>query len=1139
MTKPKLISDRYLLIQNASSVEKIQQGGMASIFKAIDSSTGNECALKIMHTNINQTIAKESFERERSALEKLSSPQSHSNIIKLLNVGVTDDNSPYLVLEWIPTTLTEWIKNHGAFSSWYLFYDTIGRPILDAIAFAHKRDIAHRDIKPENILILADIPKVIDFGIARSGDLPNVATLMHFKSIPYAPEADNSRFHTSRDCYSWAVIAISCMKGQRFQTEPEVRTALDELQFNSPLADILSRAIDVNPANRFVRADELSVELDRYAQDQAQKSGRILKLFLTLSNDAAESGRQLFFLPDRLTLEAALLADLNEIVSVDLLEQDSQLIRIVGSAWTIEATPSHDECRYEIRRFTRLRPGEAERRREHCFSTPLCFSFGIPSDRIAAKRDIAELRLKMSHFLYEQEARQKEIEKERIFRLWFAFLQAKLSFERKKCKSISYSKIHIADGRAILSIGINLGQEIIGEERLIRASSGRPIPCVVRGVHHGEVIVSLSSAADFSRLPKQGILEANIVAAEKAIERQRAAIDAIQLGDTALKRLKELLVDASTAAAPATLPGLSFADTNLSPDKLEALYTAIALKECLAIHGPPGTGKTRLITEIIARYLKQYPGHRVLLSAQTHTALDNVIEKLVELAPNVNIVRIGAYDEEKISPKSRPFLLEEKVLTWSTNVRVRAHRFLDDVAKNNGISKEEVEVGILAEEIIASTHRQIAISHEIADLEVKVKSTEETSNKLRERTAQLPSDEELGITSSLLGRIGDMKTELKKFKRAEKDSRNALSQLGQYGAALADKKIDDMMEWSDVLLKDSPEGHRIKSLVTLQQEWLARLGYSEDFFKHLVTEAQVVACTCVGIAGLRDGAEIAYDLCIVDEASKATATEALVPMSRASRWIVVGDPQQLPPFFESREILNLEGFAEDEVKQTILDRWLSMLPSHSKVYLTEQHRMVKDIGDLISSVFYENKLNTTRMLRDKGVSKALKKSVMWISTSHLETRAEYEEGTGYSNQSECELVSKTLSLIDTHTRSNEKPVTVAVIAGYLAQVTLLEQTIAGKRDAWRNLEITCDTVDAFQGSEADVCIYSVTRSNGNRKFGFVKESPRLNVALSRGRDALVIIGDANFCQECEDEKSFGEVIAYIESNSETCELKNA
>lgn len=1139
MTKPKLISDRYLVIQSSGSIEDKQQGGMATILRAIDSSTGKECALKIMHANINEAIAKESFRREYQALEQLSSPRSHPNIIQLLNVGATDDHDPYLVLEWIPTNLTTWINDHGAFSTWISFYEMIGRPVLDAIAFAHKRDIAHRDIKPENILIHGDVPKIIDFGIARSGDIPNVATLMHFKSIPYAPEADDSRFHTSRDCYSWAVIAIGCMKGRRFQTEQEVRVALNELQIDTPLMAILGQAIDVNPMKRFVRADALLAELDRYAQDQAHKFGRSLKLYLTLTDDAAERGRQLFFLPDRVALESALLTDLNEFVSVDLLDQDSQLIRLLGSVWSVEVTPAHDESRLEIRRLTRLRPGDAERRREYCLSTPLSCSFGNPPDRMAAKRDIAELRLKMSHFQHEQEVRQKEIEKERIFRLWFAFLQSKLAFERQKSKSISYQKSHISDDRAILSVGINLGQEIIGEERLIRISGGRPIPCVVRGVHHGEIIVALSSAADFGRLPQQGMLEANIAAAEKAIERQRTAIDAIQLGEAKLARLKELLVDASTAAAPNTLLGLSFADADLSPDKLEALYSAIALKECLAIHGPPGTGKTRLITEIIARYLKQYPGHRVLLSAQTHTALDNVIEKLVEWAPEVNIVRIGAYDEEKISTKSKQFLLEEKVLTWSTNVRKRAHRFLDDFAKANGISKEEVEVGILAEEITAITHRQTALIDEIAVLENRVKSTEDASDKLRERTALLPSDEQLGETSSLLGRIGDLKSELEKLKRAEKDARSALGQLGQYGAELADKEVDDMVEWSDVLLKDSPEGHRIKALVTLQQEWLARLGYSEDFFRHLVAEAQVVAGTCVGVAGLRDGAEITYDLCIVDEASKATATEALVPMSRASRWIVVGDPQQLPPFFETPGLLSLDGFAKDEVRQTILDRWLSTLPTHSKVYLTEQHRMVKGIGDLISSVFYDDKLHTTRASRDTRISKALKKPVVWISTTRLENRSEYPEGTGFSNQCESELVAKTLLLLNAHAKNGEKPVSVAVMAGYLAQVKLIEQTIASRRDSWRNLEIVCDTVDAFQGSEADVCIYSVTRSNDHGRFGFVKEPPRLNVALSRGRDALVIVGDANFCRECVDEKSLGEVITYIESNPSTCELNYA
>jgi superfamily I DNA and/or RNA helicase len=70
----------------------------------------------------------------------------------------------------------------------------------------------------------------------------------------------------------------------------------------------------------------------------------------------------------------------------------------------------------------------------------------------------------------------------------------------------------------------------------------------------------------------------------------------------------------------------------------------------------------------------------------------------------------------------------------------------------------------------------------------------------------------------------------------------------------------------------------------------------------MLTSAQVVAGTCIGMAGVRGMENVVYDLCIVDEASKATATEILVPMSRSRKWILVGDPAQLPPFFENDSI---------------------------------------------------------------------------------------------------------------------------------------------------------------------------------------------------------------------------------------------
>jgi superfamily I DNA and/or RNA helicase len=104
-------------------------------------------------------------------------------------------------------------------------------------------------------------------------------------------------------------------------------------------------------------------------------------------------------------------------------------------------------------------------------------------------------------------------------------------------------------------------------------------------------------------------------------------------------------------------------------------------------------------------------------------------------------------------------------------------------------------------------------------------------------------------------------------------------------------------------------------------------------------------------------------------------------------------------------------------------------------------------------------------------------------------------------------------------------------------VKALQDAIRDRIYEWSGLKITCSTVDAFQGSEAEVCIYSVVRSNREGRLGFLREKPRLNVALSRGRSALVIVGDDKFCREAEGENPFRRVLDFIDANPDSCERR--
>jgi AAA domain len=127
--------------------------------------------------------------------------------------------------------------------------------------------------------------------------------------------------------------------------------------------------------------------------------------------------------------------------------------------------------------------------------------------------------------------------------------------------------------------------------------------------------------------------------------------------------------------------------------------------------------------------------------------------------------------------------------------------------------------------------------------------------------------------------------------------REQLAAFGDYKRELSESQNpDELAEYATMLFGDSEAHKQCLALMRMQEAWLERVGRSTDFHAAMIASADVVAATCVGLAAVRGMNEVAFDLCIVDEASKATATEVLVPLSRTRRAVLVGDPKQLPPF---------------------------------------------------------------------------------------------------------------------------------------------------------------------------------------------------------------------------------------------------
>ena len=150
----------------------------------------------------------------------------------------------------------------------------------------------------------------------------------------------------------------------------------------------------------------------------------------------------------------------------------------------------------------------------------------------------------------------------------------------------------------------------------------------------------------------------------------------------------------------------------------------------------------------------------------------------------------------------------------------------------------------------------------------------------------------------------------------------------------------------------------------------------------------------------------------MDEASKATVTELLVPLSRSRRWILVGDRRQLPPFVEDTlgdaVLLKEYNLSPEDLKVTLLDILADRLPKACVTALVYQHRMIRQIGDLVSHCFYDGELQSLREGDSNLLAPALPKPVTWFDTVDRSNRRELRDHGSYKNLAEVEHICRGL-----------------------------------------------------------------------------------------------------------------------------------
>ncbi|GAB5588111.1 hypothetical protein Unana1_03011 [Umbelopsis nana] len=330
---------------------------------------------------------------------------------------------------------------------------------------------------------------------------------------------------------------------------------------------------------------------------------------------------------------------------------------------------------------------------------------------------------------------------------------------------------------------------------------------------------------------------------------------------------------------------------------------------------------------------------------------------------------------------------------------------------------------------------------------------------------------------------------------------------------------DIRREMDDTLAAISKSKHRAErrglyvQLKDLRKDYRVR---ERKVVGEVIRGSEVVLSTLNG-CGARNMMNEEFDVVIIDEATQALEAECWIALRKGQKAILAGDHLQLPPTVKSKSSVSRQAIVPKNLSKatslsvTLFDRLLAMHGNGIKRMLKVQYRMHHKIMEFPSHELYEGELVadasvSERLLTDLDAVEETDDTispVIYIDTAGaglLEAQVDEDEESKL-NEGE---VDKVVEHVDSLIAANVKEVDIGVITPYSAQVSRLNQAM---KDRWPGVEI--GTVDGFQGREKEAIIVTLVRSNDEHQVGFLAEKRRLNVAMTRAKRHLCIIGDSD------------------------------
>lgn len=678
---------------------------------------------------------------------------------------------------------------------------------------------------------------------------------------------------------------------------------------------------------------------------------------------------------------------------------------------------------------------------------------------------------------------------------------------------------------------------------------------------------------------------------------------------------------------------LTFYSKNLNDNQKQAIQLAVDAPDFCLIQGPPGSGKTTIITEMIRHFIAR--GQRVLVCSKGNLAVDNVLEKWIRENENRSdkhlCVRLGDHYKLDFLKDFTPANVTSRVQNKAYHKTQQEQNFLvaqvqqqiDFVDGHKATVEKMTDLCIricrIADTLSCLCDKySVAINHYKQWAGLLPQKAECAANAYRTaynglmlpcyqllRSEETPSSEQAEQFDFQFRQLSEqIQAAMTAFRpgffvrlftgmganywtvleQELQQQLSALSAMGIQGSMLQGNPLCSVDSLRLSGLGDTPaprqlleateklrrammefsqrETTRLERIRTVLNDWLIELGsgISSKIEQNVVLDSvPVIGSTCMGIMSDSDFNSVTYDVVIVDEAGQIPIFDILVPIIKAKKVVLIGDHLQLPPmdendfarYYAARKTGTTQGEDFDSCQQEVAQWYnvslfekLYLAPdlAGARTMLNTQYRMHPDISRFISENFYSNQYlaGVTAEMRTLQIA-GFDKPIYFYDTCGMpaEERAETDHKPGYSNEVEAKQLSdvlvKLILAIREGAYTNEKLVMrdketkeiigydIGVISGYKKQVkaiyTLtrqkLEQYMSAEEAQMHMDRFMISSVDSFQGRDNQVILFSMTRSNPNGRIGFLKDVRRLNVAITRAKSLLIMVGDSATLTACD------------------------